>query len=424
MKLFILTSCLFIVSLIPITGSAQPASSRDDYLNDIGAPIFHLDAITLLAEDPGVTSLVVYIEIVYDNLQFLRSPRGFEASYEVDVSVLVGSEESAPRFANKITRETVVSHNYNETNARDRYAVSVIFFDVPPGTYKLLATLTDLESKLKSDAEKTLVVPSYKLSGLHLGDILLSKKVKLSEDNNFEITPNVNHLVQFSERPVYLYYEVYPEDADTLGVYSRILNQQGEVVREKRFLLLSVKPITRDFVVFDVNKLPYGKYVIEHQVSYDGKKVLKGTFFTIQAAGIPSAVQDLAEAVRQLRYITPRREIKVILESNPMKMEQMFKDFWKKRDPTSETQVNELMEEYYGRIVTTNMLFGTFREGWETDRGEVYVRFGPPSEIERHPFEVNSKPYEIWYYYEIKQQFIFVDDMGYGEYRRANSLWQ
>ena len=82
------------------------------------------------------------------------------------------------------------------------------------------------------------------------------------------------------------------------------------------------------------------------------------------------------------------------------------------------------MQEYYSRVERANILFGTFRNGWETDRGEVYIRFGPPSEVERHPFEINQQPYEIWYYYDIQRQFIFVDEMGYGEYRLVTNLWK
>ena len=164
--------------------------------------------------------------------------------------------------------------------------------------------------------------------------------------------------------------------------------------------------------------------MIEHQVSYGNEQTLKGTTFKIMVAGLPKAVTDLDQAVRQLRYISARREIKAMLKVNPIKREEMFRDFWKSRDPSKNTQENELMEEYYRRIQNADELFGTFRDGWETDRGEVYVRFGPPNEIERHPFDINSKPFEIWYYYERKQRFIFVDEMGYGEYRRVSALWQ
>ena len=50
----------------------------------------------------------------------------------------------------------------------------------------------------------------------------------------------------------------------------------------------------------------------------------------------------------------------------------------------------------------------------------IYIVLGPPNNVERHPFEYDSKPYEIWYYYGINQQFYFVDDTGFGDYRLLN----
>jgi GWxTD domain-containing protein len=102
----------------------------------------------------------------------------------------------------------------------------------------------------------------------------------------------------------------------------------------------------------------------------------------------------------------------------------MFNEFWRERDPSPDTRENELMQEYYSRVARANQLFGSFRQGWETDRGEVYIRFGPPDEVERHPYEVGQRPYEIWYYYDIQRRFIFVDEMGYGEYRLVTNLWR
>jgi len=82
------------------------------------------------------------------------------------------------------------------------------------------------------------------------------------------------------------------------------------------------------------------------------------------------------------------------------------------------------MEEYYRRVDFANANFGTFIEGWKTDRGMVYIVLGPPNDIERHPFEAGSKPYEIWSYYTINREFVFVDYSGFGEYRLVTPFWE
>jgi len=63
------------------------------------------------------------------------------------------------------------------------------------------------------------------------------------------------------------------------------------------------------------------------------------------------------------------------------------------------------------------------REGWEIDRGRVYILHGEPDEIERMPSSEDRKPYEIWHFYQIENgvQFIFVDRSGFGDYLLVHS---
>ena len=65
----------------------------------------------------------------------------------------------------------------------------------------------------------------------------------------------------------------------------------------------------------------------------------------------------------------------------------------------------------------------TFKKGWKTDRGMIYIKNGEPDEIERHPYQMDKKAYEIWYYYSIEGgvQYIFVDIRGMGELQLVHS---
>ena len=61
--------------------------------------------------------------------------------------------------------------------------------------------------------------------------------------------------------------------------------------------------------------------------------------------------------------------------------------------------------------------------GWRTDRGRVYIIYGPPDEVERYPYSENMKPYEIWHYYNLQGGVIFVfgDRTGFGSYELLHS---
>jgi GWxTD domain-containing protein len=146
------------------------------------------------------------------------------------------------------------------------------------------------------------------------------------------------------------------------------------------------------------------------------------TFF-IKLRGLPLSILDIDRAIDQLLYIADRDLIEEMKKVPPEAKKEKFLAYWKKKDPFPSTGQNELMEEYYSRVEYANKNFGHYQEGWRTDRGMVYIVFGPPSNIERHPFDIDSKPYEIWTYYNLNRNFIFVDYNGFGDYRLQNPIW-
>ena len=133
---------------------------------------------------------------------------------------------------------------------------------------------------------------------------------------------------------------------------------------------------------------------------------------------------DLDKAIDQLVYIAVGDEQSFIEDGKSYEEKlNRFKAFWKTKDPTPNTIENEVFNEYYRRISFSNEKFKTYMEGWKTDMGMVYILLGPPNNVERHPFEYDSKPYEIWEYYTLNRSFVFVDETGFGEYRLANRVF-
>jgi GWxTD domain-containing protein len=106
--------------------------------------------------------------------------------------------------------------------------------------------------------------------------------------------------------------------------------------------------------------------------------------------------------------------------------EQFIEQFWKLRDPTPGTVENEFKEEHYRRIAYANERFASSIPGWKTDRGRIYITYGPPDEIDSHPNgEANATPsntpFEQWRYRFIEgigNNIIieFVDRERNGEY--------
>jgi GWxTD domain-containing protein len=115
--------------------------------------------------------------------------------------------------------------------------------------------------------------------------------------------------------------------------------------------------------------------------------------------------------------------------------EQFIEQFWLRRDPTPDSLENEFKEEHYRRIAYANERYASGIPGWKTDRGRIYITFGPADEIESHPSggtyqrppeegggTTSTFPFEQWryrYIEDIGNDIIieFVDPTMSGEYR-------
>ena len=92
--------------------------------------------------------------------------------------------------------------------------------------------------------------------------------------------------------------------------------------------------------------------------------------------------------------------------------------FWERRNPTPGSTHNSFKEEHYRRIGYANEHFSAALTGWITDRGRIYVIYGPPDSVELHPGV--SLPVEIWRYALLEgcpnAVLTFIDKTGGGDY--------
>lgn len=124
-----------------------------------------------------------------------------------------------------------------------------------------------------------------------------------------------------------------------------------------------------------------------------------------------------ADFLSKVRYIITRKERKIFLELPQSEREQFIEEFWERRDPDPDTEENEFKMEYFNRIEKASDLFiGEAKPGWLTDRGRIYILFGPPTDRIRYP--MGGDPYsrcrEIWYYGAFP--VVFVDSTCTGTY--------
>ncbi|MBV9225780.1 MAG: GWxTD domain-containing protein [Acidobacteriaceae bacterium] len=95
-------------------------------------------------------------------------------------------------------------------------------------------------------------------------------------------------------------------------------------------------------------------------------------------------------------YIITDEEKKAFKNLHTDEERQSFvESFWLRRDPTPDTEENEYKEEHYRRIAYANDHYASGIPGWKTDRGMIYIKYGPPDEIDSHPSGGSyERPYE------------------------------
>src|ERR1017187_3665567 len=113
-----------------------------------------------------------------------------------------------------------------------------------------------------------------------------------------------------------------------------------------------------------------------------------------------------------VRWIITDEEMTAFKQlSNDEERDQFIEQFWLRRDPTPDTEENEYKEEHYRRIAYANEHYAAGKAGWRTDRGRIYIVFGPADEIEAHPSggqydrpmeegggSTSTYPFETWRY--------------------------
>jgi len=132
--------------------------------------------------------------------------------------------------------------------------------------------------------------------------------------------------------------------------------------------------------------------------------------------------------------ITPEERRSFLQLQTNEEREQFIEAFWQRRNPDPDSPENTFKEEHYRRIAYANEHFASGIPGWKTDRGKIYIMWGPPDEIDSHPTggtwdrpmdqgggSTTTYPYEDWRYRYLEGngenvELEFVDPTSTGEY--------
>ncbi len=335
---------------------------------------------------------------------------------------------------------------------------------VAPGEYELQATIPAGAPGMEQEmsVRRDVLVPNFMEAGsVSVSDVTLASQITPSQNtddtffkNGLLIRPNANQLFGSGLNFLFYYAEAYgldEVDAST-GKYTvftyiaeanipqPMADFQRRVERELR---------SPDVLVgsFNIKSLPSGSYflriallnenneaiteqsrkffVYNPEVQVEQPVAVETDFESSQYAHMDEEEVDrMQEHIRAIAADSEWRRLRSIQDLDERRRFMM--DFWQARDPNPSTPVNEFQENYYALVQYANDRYTTsFTEGWETDRGQVLLKYGTPTAVEPHLFDRGMSPYEIWEYNNIpgegQSMFVFADLDGFGRFELLHS---
>ena len=357
--------------------------------------------------------VTTFVEIPFSSLQFIKRNSDFIASYSASVMIKDSKEK---QLLKKVWSDSIVVNEYIQTKSKLRTKKHYINFNVGIGKYEITSELYDNDTRKKGSKKKNLNFTKQKKSPSLMEPIIITNlKGEWGFDSNE--FPILGKKITNIDGGLIILASGFVTDAP-YSIETKIL------LRDEKILLPIIEDETDNGFFVHMVKIEKEylqsfntKIIFELKQLKASRKIEKN--ITIFKPGISGYVKNIENSFRQMKYILSNSERKNAKGKKGKDLENIFLKYWEKRDPTPGTSLNELMEEYYIRVNYVNDYFNmSWKEGWETDFGMIYILFGPPDEIQRSNINSsNTSTYQIWYYNRINKQFVFKDLNGFGDYR-------
>lgn len=417
-----LAPLLLLLQASALAGQSRSAhTDSTSYIHTFGKPLFVYDTYTFASPEVGKSRLKVFIAFVNDLLQFVKvSDHDYRARYEIVVEVL---DAEGSHRAGSIRKDDLVARGYEETNSREIVSQQQFNFDLEPGSYELLVELTDLDTKRHLTRKEKVELRDLRSAQISLSDLMFLDSIDPDSREITNAVPNMARTYESASSVAAVYFELYTTIVDSVRLNISIFDDDNErVYNQERTFFPDVEKYQRLIPMSGLVPAAGQFYlVVEARAGTDKATSREG--FIVQYAEQPFLHADFENStaiLNSLKYICDSKEYRAILSASGDPRSRLIDEFWLQRDPTPETPENELREEFYRRVDFTIRYFSVTaadRPGWQTDRGKIYIVYGPPSEVRRRSVDIDSNPYEFWYYDQIDRRFVFLDKSGLGAYR-------
>jgi GWxTD domain-containing protein len=399
------------------------------------------------------TNTESYLEVSYAFYPSLVTLLHDSVAYKgiVDFQTVIRNTEIDSVIVNQPASLPIILSDTSAASV-SRPLLAKLTFAVPKGSYRLEVRAQDRLNPSRRDSMMFPLNISTYIGETSISDVDLCSNITESKNkdnhfykNSYEVYVNPSLFFGSSAVPViFTYTELYNLKLDSPYILKmQIVDGRGQLVKERtrprRYKIIDAVDVS----TFPVTNIVSGKYrfcllltdslgnkisSVEKVIYIYNPKVESSTggFISALSADLAGLSDDeLTNEFRKAHYIGYTEDTKMFSKLSTVEGKREFlAKFWASIENGQRGRTDLTRAIYLDRVTTSNQRYHAMgKEGWQTDRGRVYLLYAEPDEVERFPSESNSKPYEVWHYNQIESGviFVFIDRTGFGEYTLVHS---
>jgi GWxTD domain-containing protein len=411
---YALAAAVLAAALLPPHPVAAAAPDRPA-LRSLHPPFFTVD-VAVAVDSASRTRVRVTVSVPYGELNWQQDGEGYVAgaSFVVELTPNRGRR----RLYGDSWEQRLRVPDYRGTVARRNVLLATREFDVPPATYAVRVTVQDVTGREQAEVKDRLEVRDLSRVPVGFADLELgvtdSAGVFASQPSRsfgLESEALAVRAVLVDRRP--------GEWPRAYRYHWRIQDESGGTAAEGDTLVTVQRAAEPVLIRPGSRELFIGTYTLELELR-EGKTSWRTTrSFEVEESGPPAgrAYDELLEA---LGYIAENAEVDAMRNLPREQQVERWDAFWRRRDPTPETFRNEYQIEFFRRLRHADRQFLGFGPGWRSDMGRIYIRYGPPDQVEQRQASATQPGLEIWYYNQPYRRLVFADREGFGRFSLLN----
>lgn len=391
-----------------------------------GFPEVRLVTAGIVDEITDSTKISLAAEIVYGSLIFKKFEDTFKADVVVDVQIL--DQSNPTNIINVKQYPVTITQKDSRTSLSQEAFLVKKEYPAQPGDYLINFSVTDLSNNKQTVRSSTAYIPNPAETTPHITNIRVFSKNDPLEDtfdpvttydlsNNadsirfvFQVTNNnpqeplelSSRLIKFRSDTSYARPMSFPNYNSSSLASKGIAFDKYEVINSSRRIINQSGSVSIEFAFPGLDR---GNYRFEvNNVSENGVKLFKAREFSIKSPNYPS-LKTARELAAPLYYLMDKKEFnKLMAIEDEIELKKAIDRFWL-NNIKNERIALSVISLYYERVEEANKQFSSFKEGWKTDLGMIYILFGPPWYV------LNSLDESRWSYshdvYDFDYNFFF-----------------